>query len=79
MFNLIRSGHRERNGEIADTVHPARAPVECRNVRDCQGFVLFNSIQSGDFLVADVTLFSHKIGKLATSTQVSGKRVTRTW
>jgi hypothetical protein len=32
-----------------DTVHPAGPPVECQNVRDCQGFVLFNSIQFRDF------------------------------
>jgi hypothetical protein len=55
MFNLIQSDHHERNGEIVSTVHPARLPVERQNVRDCQGLVLFNLIQFGGFLVADVS------------------------
>jgi len=38
-----------------DAVHLACPPVECQNVRDCQGLVLFNSVQFGYFLVGGVT------------------------
>jgi len=37
-----------------DAVHLACPPVECQNVRDCQGLVLFNSVQFGYFLVGGV-------------------------
>ena len=31
-----------------------RLPVECQNLRECQGLVLFNSRHIGDFLVSGV-------------------------
>ena len=40
--NVIRETAR-----YVDTVHPACPPVECQNVRDCQGLLLFNSVQFG--------------------------------